>query len=93
MGLRRNGKTSLLRYIKERTAEFFQPQQQPLIISLDLSNGKFHSPEGILEGVRRGIKKQIGKEPWSKDDNEDPFEIEDRLQELVDQGDRLIVML
>ena len=93
VGLRRNGKTSLLRYIKERTAEFFQPQQQPLIISLDLSNGKFHSPEGILEGVRRGIKKQIGKEPWSKDDNEDPFEIEDRLQELVDQGDRLIVML
>ncbi|HAC62265.1 MAG TPA: hypothetical protein DCF68_01695 [Cyanothece sp. UBA12306] len=93
MGLRRNGKTSVLRYIKERPETFFQPQQQPLIIALDLSNGKFHSPEGILEGVRRGIKKQTGKEPWSKEDNDDPFEVEDRLQELVDQGDRLIVML
>ncbi|MDJ0582845.1 serine protease [Crocosphaera sp.] len=93
VGLRRNGKTSLLHYIKERPAQFFQPEQKPLIISLDLSNGKFHSPEGILEGVRRGIKKQIGKEPWSREDNTDPFEIEDSLQELVDQGDRLIIML
>ncbi|MGK7938719.1 MAG: trypsin-like peptidase domain-containing protein [Crocosphaera sp.] len=93
VGLRRNGKTSLLRYIKERREEFFQPDQKPLIIALDLSNGKFHSPEGILEGVRRGIKKQIGEEPWSKEDNDDPFEIEDSLQELVDQGDRLIIML
>ncbi len=93
VGLRRNGKTSLLRYIKERREEFFQPQQQPLIISLDLSNGKFHSPEGIMEGLRRGIKKQTGEEPWSRENNDDAFEVEDSLQLLVDQGDRLIVML
>ena len=93
VGLRRNGKTSLLRYIKERPEAFFQSDQKPLIIALDLSNSKFHSPEGILEGLRRGIKKQTGKEPWSREDNDDPFEIEDSLQELVDQGDRLIIML
>ncbi|MEL4894128.1 trypsin-like peptidase domain-containing protein [Crocosphaera sp. Alani8] len=93
VGLRRNGKTSLLRYIDERREEFFQPKQQPLIISLDLTNEKFHTPEGILEGVRRGIKKQKGEEPWPREDNNDPFEIEDRLQLLVDKGDRLIVML
>ncbi len=93
VGLRRNGKTSLLRYIKERPEAFFQPEQHPLIIALDLSNGKFHSPEGIREGLRRGIKKQIGEEPWSREDNDDPFEVEDSLQELVDQEYRLIVML
>lgn len=93
VGLRRNGRTSLLRYIKERPEGFFQPEQQPLIIALDLSNGKFHSPKGILEGVRRGIKKQTGEEPWSREDNEDAYEVEDSLDELATQGYRLIVML
>lgn len=93
VGLRRNGKTSLLRYIKERQEEFFQPTQQPLIVSLDLSNGKFHTPEGILEGLRRGIEEVTGTEPWSKGDSKDPYEVEDRLKELLDQGYRIIVML
>ena len=93
VGLRRNGKTSLLRYIKERREEFFQPQQKPLIVTLDLSNRKFHTPEGIIEGIRRGLKKLTGEEPWSREDNDDPFEVEDSLQGLVDRGYRLIVML
>lgn len=92
VGLRRNGKTSLLRYIKERSQEFFQPEQKPLIVALDLSNGKFHIPEGIMEGLRRDIKKLTGEQPWSKEDNNNPFEVEDGLQELVDRGYRLIVM-
>ena len=93
VGLRRNGKTSLLHYITERTQEFFQPEQKPLIVAFDLSNSKFHTPEGIIEGIRRGIKKLTGEEPWSRKYNEDPFEVEDGLQGLVDRGYRLIVML
>ncbi|NEP01120.1 MAG: serine protease [Symploca sp. SIO2E9] len=93
VGLRRNGKTSLLRYIKERNQEFFKAQQQPLIIPFDLSNGKFHTPEGIMEGVRRGIQQLTGEEPWSRENNDDPFEVEDGLQLVCDRGYRLIVML
>ena len=92
MGLRRSGKTSLLRYIKERIDEFCQPEQNPLIVILDLQYRQFHTPEGILEGLRREIKKTMGEEPWSRESNDDPFEVEDGLQILRDQGYRLIVM-
>lgn len=93
VGQRRNGKSSLLRYIKERTQAFCQPEQQPLILTLDLTNGKFHTPEGILEGLRREIIKLTGTEPWSRNANDDPYEVEDGLQALCDKGQRLIVML
>ncbi|MEH2376516.1 serine protease [Nostoc sp.] len=93
VGLRRNGKTSLLRYIKERISEFCSPEQKPLVVSLDLTSQKFHTPEGIIEGLRREIHKITGNFPWSKEDNEDGFEVEDGLQVLVDQGYRLIILL
>ena len=93
VGLRRNGKSSLLRYIRERISEFCSPEQKPLVVNLDLSSGNFHTPEGIIEGVRRGIKKLKGNYPWSREDNEDGFAVEDGLQVLVDEGDRLIILL
>jgi hypothetical protein len=82
-----------LRYIRERTEVFCQPEQKPLIVTLDLQDKKFHTPEGILEGLRRGIKNRTGTEPWARDVNDDPFEVEDALQVLCDKGHRLIVML
>ncbi|HSF74517.1 MAG TPA: serine protease [Microcoleus sp.] len=93
VGMRRNGKTSLLRLIRERTEIFFQPQQKPLIVALDLQSPKFHTPKGIIEGLRREILKQIGTEPWKQDVNDDPFEVEDGFIWLRDRGYRLIVIL
>jgi len=93
VGLRRSGKSSFLRYIKERPQVFFQDSQQPLIVLLDLQDSKFHAPYGLMEGLRRGIKKQMGTEPWGRGDNIDPFEVEDALLDLKDEGYRLIVML
>ncbi|WP_375514925.1 trypsin-like peptidase domain-containing protein [uncultured Nostoc sp.] len=93
VGLRRNGKTSLLRYITERISEFCSPEQKPLVVFLDLTNGNFHTPEGIIEGLRRGIHKLTRNFPWSKEDNEDGFAVEDGLQFLVDEGYRLIILL
>ncbi|UKO96177.1 serine protease [Nostoc sp. UHCC 0870] len=93
VGLRRNGKSSLLRYIKERINEFCSPAQKPLVVALDLTNRNFHTPEGIIEGLRRGIQKLTGSFPWSKEDNEDGFAVEDGLQVLVDEGYRLIILL
>jgi Trypsin-like peptidase domain len=93
VGMRRNGKTSLLRYIRERTQKFFQPQQKPLIVALDLQSPQFHTPEGIIDGLRRGILKETGTEPWRQDVNDDPFEVEDGFIWLRDRGYRLIVIL
>ncbi|RCJ23350.1 hypothetical protein A6S26_02015 [Nostoc sp. ATCC 43529] len=93
IGLRRNGKTSILRYIKEKISEFCSPQQKPLVVFLDLTSKNFHTPEGIIEGLRRGIQKLTGNYPWLKEDNEDGFAVEDGLQVLVDEGYRLIILL
>ena len=93
VGMRRNGKTSLLRLIRERTEMFCQPQQKPLIVTLDLEYPRFHTPEGIIEGLRRAIFKVIGTEPWRQDVNDDPYEVEDGLILLREKGYRLIVIL
>ncbi|BAY38499.1 trypsin-like protein serine protease typically periplasmic containing C-terminal PDZ domain-like protein [Nostoc sp. NIES-2111] len=93
VGLRRNGKSSLVRYIKERTNEFCSLEQKPLVVALDLTNKNFHTPEGIIEGLRRGIHRLTGNFPWSKEDNEDGFAVEDGLQVLVNEGYRLIILL
>ncbi|MDY6938293.1 MAG: hypothetical protein SWY16_11555 [Cyanobacteriota bacterium] len=93
VGHRRVGKTSLLRYIRDRTIEFCPESQQPLIVSLDLQDNKFHTPEGILEGLRRGIGKLTGTEPWQRQEDDDGFAVEDGLQAIADDGYRAIVML
>jgi hypothetical protein len=101
VGLRRIGKTSLLRYIRWRSlscgdsnpTEFIQPERQPLIVSLDLQSNPVSTPAGIVEGLRRGIMRQQGKEPWKQDENEDDWAVQDGLEALRDRGVRLIVML
>jgi len=93
VGHRRSGKSSLIRYIKESPDKIFQPEHNPIIISLDLQDKKFHTPQGIIEGLRRGITKTLSKEPWQRSDNEDPYEVDDALMEIKELGYRLIVML
>jgi transcriptional regulator with XRE-family HTH domain len=93
VGLRRIGKTSLLRYIRSNPTEFIQPERQPLIVSLDLQSNPVSTPAGIVEGLRRGIMRQQGKEPWKQDENEDDWAVQDGLEALRDRGVRLIVML
>lgn len=94
VGQRRNGKSSLLRYIKECTEVFCVPQQKPLIVTLDLQNRRLHTPEGIIKELRRSIIKYTQIEPWSLEANQEPYEyeIEDGLIDLRDRGYRLIVM-
>jgi hypothetical protein len=56
--------------------------------------GRFSSPAGVVEGLRRGImREQQGRVPWSQDENDDPWAVQDGLEALRDRGVRLIVML
>lgn len=93
VGHRRSGKSSLLRYVRECPDKIFQPEHNPIIVSLDLQYKKFHTPQGIIEGLRRGITKRLEREPWQYNDNEDPYEIDDALSEIKASGYRLIIML
>lgn len=93
VGLRRNGKTSLLRYIQAYPEKFFQPDRSPLIIRLDLQDGRFHSPNGITEGLRREIQRQQGKAPWAADENVDAWAVQDGLEALCDRNIPLVIML
>jgi transcriptional regulator with XRE-family HTH domain len=93
VGLRRIGKTSLLRYVRSNPTEFIQAERQPLIVSLDLQSNPVSTPAGIVEGLRRGIMREQGKEPWKQDENDDDWAVQDGLEALRDRGVRLIVML
>jgi transcriptional regulator with XRE-family HTH domain len=48
VGLRRIGKTSLLRYVRSNPTEFITPDRQPLIVSLDLQSNPVSTPAGIV---------------------------------------------
>ena len=93
VGLRRNGKTSLLRYIQECPQKLFLDNQKPLIVNLDLQSRRFNTPRGIMEGLRREVAKITGNEPWKKEENEDDWAVEDGLENLFHQGYRLIILL
>jgi transcriptional regulator with XRE-family HTH domain len=89
------GKTSLLNYIKARPMEFIANDRKPMIINLDLGNtGRFSSPADVLEGLRRGImREQNGQEPWSQDENDNSWAVEDGLERLKNRGVLLVVIL
>lgn len=90
-GFRRNGKTSLLRYISQRPLEFCTEEQQPLIIFLDLQDRKFHTPTGILEGIKRHISSATGVTPWQN--NDEDYEVVKGLKRTARDGCRLIILL
>ncbi|MEM6503110.1 MAG: effector-associated domain EAD1-containing protein [Cyanobacteria bacterium P01_C01_bin.89] len=93
VGMRRAGKSSLLRLIGEDSGQFFSGNCQPLVVSLDLTNACFHCPAGIQEGLRREIATKVGRSPWAENAGDDPFVFEDGLRGLRDQGWRLVVLL
>ncbi len=93
VGLRRSGKTSLLHYVRSRPDEFFTAGQKPLLVLLDLQDGRYHTPIGMNEGLRQGILDGTGRSPWKENENDNPYAIEDGLIALRESGVRLIVML
>lgn len=92
VGMRRSGKSSLLRYIRERIHEFCLPDHL-VMVPLDLQDSRFHTPAGMIEGLRRGIEKANGHAPWQLGENNDLWAIHDGLERLRDEGKRLLVLI
>lgn len=93
VGLPQSGRSSLLAYIAGRPDVFFRREQRPLVVSLDLQSKQYHSPSGIVEGLRRGIQRELGAPPWRQEDNTNGFEVDDGLKRLCDQGVRLVLLI
>ncbi len=93
VGFRRSGRSSLLRYVHERIHSFCPPEKQPLVISLSLSDQRFHTPDGLTEGLRRGIAEAIDSPPWTREDNSDSWIVDAGLQKLHNNDRRLIVLI
>lgn len=93
VGQYRSGKSSLLKYIKERIIEFCPKEQNALVVSLDLQASKYHTPDGVMEGIRQGIEGKTGIAPWRREENMDGFAVDSGLEELRARGVRLIVLL
>jgi hypothetical protein len=91
IGLRRNGKTSLLTYVHDRPLEFCDSDQRPIIVLIDLQDSRFETPAGLLEVLKRDIAKATGTSPWS--DNDNRFEVYDGLSRLAAAQYRLIILL
>jgi len=92
VGMRRSGKSSLLRYIRQRIHEFCAPDHL-IIVPLDLQDRRFHTPEGMSEGLRRGIERATGNAPWQRGENDNDWAIMDGLEGLRDSGQRLLVLI
>lgn len=93
VGLHRSGKSSLLRYIRERPDEFFQPNQRPLIVLLNFADATCATPADVLESLRRSLEEQLGRAPWRPAENTDPHTVKAAMERLRDQGRRLVVLI
>lgn len=93
IGLRRSGKSSMLRYIRSRIGEFCPADKHPIVVTLDFQEAQYHHPAGVMEGLRRGIARASGKDPWAKHENDDVWAVKEGLEALRDSGQRLLVLI
>jgi hypothetical protein len=94
VGLRRSGKTSLLRYLmSDRFQASLSEPEKTIFVFLDLSTTACATPLDLTEGLRRGIEKGMGKSPWRKDENDDAWVVQEALEDVRDRGFRVVILM
>jgi transcriptional regulator with XRE-family HTH domain len=94
VGLRRSGKTSLLRYLmSDRFKASLSEPEKTIFVFLDLSTKGCATPLDLTEGLRRGIEKGMGKSPWRKDENDDAWVVQEALEDVRDRGFRVVILM
>ena len=91
VGIRRSGKSSLLRYIHERIETLCA---RPIIVALiNFQDQRYQQPSGLYEGLRRSIEQATGTAPWQRAENDDVWAVADGLSNLKRQGYQLVVII
>jgi transcriptional regulator with XRE-family HTH domain len=94
VGLRRSGKTSLLRYLMDdRFKPSLSEPEKTIFVFLDLSTNACATPLELTEGLRRGIGKKMGKDPWRKEENDDVWVVQEGLEDVRDRGWRVVILM
>lgn len=91
VGERRIGKSSLLRYVCERSEELFGANG-PRPVYLDLMKAYCHTLPGFLKALQRGLTQALGREPWPAAAG-DLGELSFALEDLSRSGARLVICL
>lgn len=91
VGERRIGKSSLLRYVKERADVLFKPR--PVVVYLDLMKGYCHTRTGFTKALRRELTAGLGREPWTPPEDANPSTLSFALEDLSRAGVRLVLCL
>jgi transcriptional regulator with XRE-family HTH domain len=94
VGLRRSGKTSLLRYLMDNRFKVrLDGAEKTIFVFLDLSTKGCATPLDLVEGLRRGIGKSLGKEPWRREENDDDWIVQEGLEDIRDRGYRVVILM
>ena len=93
IGFRNSGKSSILKYIQDRPYDFFIESQKPIVIYLDLQDKRFHSPFGIMRGIKKEISDSIIVKSWLNQIDEGDEFFDAGLCEVNRNGHRLIILL
>lgn len=92
VGEHRIGKSSILRYVSKCFANFFD-NTSTNVIYLDLMKAYCQKREGFTKALRLEINKLIGYEPWKANEDGDLNAFSFALDQLNDNGYRLILCL
>jgi hypothetical protein len=94
VGRRTIGKTSLLKYLKGRSSEFFLPTEKPIVVYLNgMIFGGYLGDVGLYQELQHQIAGSIGESPWANDANDNMEAVNAGLLELVMLGYRLIILI
>ena len=91
VGERRIGKSSLLRYVREKAADLLDTR--PIVVYLDLMKGYCHTRAGFTKALRRELATALGREPWPAAEDADPSTLSFALEDLSKAGARIILCL
>ena len=91
VGERRIGKSSLLCYVHAKAKELFPANT--VVIYLDLTRGYCHTRKHWMRTLRKRIAKQKGETPWTAAEDGDIGALAIGIEELFENGTRLVLCL
>lgn len=84
VGNRRIGKTSILNYVVKRHQDFLPAGTRRIFVYMDMSDARAREIPELMRYLRRGIARQIGRDPWHERHDGTISRLSDAIQELAE---------